>query len=202
MTVKIARPFIILAIIVSLLAVSGCLSSGGRSDATPTPVPSSTPDPSSINIPVPSPGTTIIWTPGSGDTTIINNTNNTRSSPTPVPIISGKAEKWGTDKSTYARGDTATGLVSITNTGNVPIDKIDFTIVIKRTVLFIPIEKSGEYSATGLNIMPGDTKEVKFSQVIPADYNGMSTAGDYKLTVTAKLADREIGSFSRDIKVV
>jgi|AGTN01.3.fsa_nt_gi hypothetical protein len=201
MTVKIARPFIILAIIVSLLAVSGCLSSGGGSDATPTPVSSSTPDQSTINIPVPSPGTTIIWTPGSGDTTIINNTNNTRSSPTPVPVISGKAKDWGTDKDTYARGDTATGWVYITNTGNVPIDKIDFTIVIKRTVLFIPFEQSASPSMP-VNILPGETQRVEFSQAIPAEYKGMSTAGDYQLTVTAKLAGSEIkDGFSKNIKV-
>lgn len=213
-----AKSFIILAIITTLLAMSGCLFSSGHSDVTPTPTaPTSTPIPSpSITIPVPSPGTTIIWTPGSGYTTVDNYTQLSPSSgpgtnetnptisptPSPQPIVSARANDWGTSKDAYARGDTATGWVYVTNTGNVPLDTIDFTIVIKKTVFFIPVEKSEDYSKTGLNIAPGETRRVDFSQSIPAEYSGMSTAGDYQFTVTAKLAGRDIGSFSKGIKIV
>jgi hypothetical protein len=116
--------------------------------------------------------------------------------------MSGTADDWGTSKDTYARGETATGWVYVTNTGNVPIEAIDFTIVIKKTVFFLPIEKSADYHKTGLNIAPGETQRVEFSQSIPSEYSGMSTAGDYQLKVTAKLAGQEIGSYTTNMKVV
>lgn len=207
-----AKSFVILAIIVALLAVSGCFSASGLQNATPTPV-ASTPTPGatvpSIDIPVPSPGTTIIWTPGSGDGAIGNYTGTlpspspgTSTTPTPVPIMNATTSNWGTSKDSFARGETATGWVDVTNTGNAPINVLDFTIVIKRTVFFVPVEKTYEYAKGGLDILPGETKRVEFSQSIPSDYQGVSTAGDYQLTVKAKLAGKEIGSFSKAIKVV
>ncbi len=216
MKVKMAKSFVILAILTSLLAVSGCLFSAGQPDASPTPV-AGTPTPPGSATPLPPgvtptafpgfdvpPGTTWVWTPGSGDgatgnyTEIFptpapgtNETNQTVSpTPSPQPIVSATANDWGTSKDTYARGETATGWVYVTNTGNVPIDTIDFTIVIKKTIFFFPVEKSSDYSKTGLNIAPGETQRVEFSQAIPAEYSGMSTAGDYQLTVTAKLAGK------------
>lgn len=221
---KMAKSFIILAILISLLAVSGCLFSAGHPDASPTPV-TGTPQPPGVtptafpgfDIP---PGTTWAWTPGGDGATDnytqlfptpapgTNGTNGTvsptpapSSTPAPVPIVSASTGEWGTSKDTYARGDTATGWVYVTNTGNVPLDTLDFTIVIKKTVFFIPIEKSQDYSKTGLNIAPGETRRVEFSQAIPAEYSGMSTAGDYTFTVTAKLAGNDIGSFSKGIRV-
>lgn len=115
--------------------------------------------------------------------------------------MSGQANDWGTSKDTYNRGDTANGWVYVTNTGNVPIDTIDFTIVIKRTVFFVPVERSYDHSKTGLNIQPGETQRVEFSQSIPAEYSGVSTAGDYQFSVTAKLAGKDIGSFSKAVKI-
>jgi hypothetical protein len=158
---------------------------------------------------VPSPGTTIIWTPGGGDGAIDNYTGTLPSpspgtpvSPTPVPVVNATTSNWGTSKDSYARGEAATGWVYVTNTGNVPIKVLNFTIVVKRTVFFVPIEKTYEYAKGGLNIQPGETRQVEFSQSIPSEYNGMSTAGDYQLTVKAKLAGKEIGSYSKGIKIV
>jgi hypothetical protein len=45
-------------------------------------------------------------------------------------------------------------------------------------------------------------QQVAFSQSIPSDYQGVSTAGDYKLLVKASLNGNEIGSFSKNIKIV
>jgi hypothetical protein len=128
-------------------------------------------------------------------------------SPSPSPMASpgpgpeADLAGWGTDKDTYARNDTATGWVNVTNTGSVPIDEIDFTVVIKRTVLFIPVEKTFTHNATGLDIRPGETEKVQFSVVIPAEYSGVSTAGDYQYAVTASVAGRKIGGYSKDITV-
>jgi hypothetical protein len=207
---KTARSFVILATIATVLAMSGCLCSLGHSDVTPTPV-AGTPVPSAVT-PTPQPGGytlpdgytlpngTWAWGPGNGDT---NQDNYTVSpTPSPQPFVSAQAKDWGTSKDTFARGETATGWVYVTNTGNVPIDALDFTIVIKKTIFFVPIEKSYDYGKTGLNIAPGETRRVEFSQAIPSEYSGVSTAGDYQLTVTAKLAGEEIGHYSKGIKVV
>jgi hypothetical protein len=121
--------------------------------------------------------------------------------PTPGPEPKADFAGWGTDRDTYTRNATATGWVNVTNTGSVPIDRIDFTIVISRTVLFVPVEKTFSYNATGLGIRPGETRQVRFSQVIPAEYGGISTAGDYQFTVTATIAGRTAGSYAKDITV-
>lgn len=121
-------------------------------------------------------------------------------SPKPQPAAS--LAGWGTDRDTYARNATATGWVNVTNTGSVPIDRVDFAIVIKRTILFVPVEKSFSHSATGLDIRPGETKKVQFSLTIPAEYQGISTAGDYQFVVTASLAGTNVGDYSKDITVV
>jgi hypothetical protein len=94
-------------------------------------------------------------------------------SPTPafVPTASPKPESaasladWGTDRDVYASNAAATGWVNVTNTGSAPIDGIDFTVVIKRIILLIPVEKTFSHNATGLDIQPGETEKVLFSVV-------------------------------------
>jgi hypothetical protein len=83
-----------------------------------------------------------------------------------------------------------------------PINEVEFTVVISRTVLFVPVEKTFSHNATGLNIRPGETKQVQFSVVIPAEYEGISTAGDYRFTATAAIAGRTAGTYSKGITVV
>ena len=122
----------------------------------------------------------------------------TRPTPSPKPEPAANLTGWGTDRDTYARNTTATGWVNVTNTGNVPIDQIDFTIVIKRTILFVPVEKSFSHNVTGLDIRPGETEKVQFSQKIPAEYSGISTAGDYQFVVTASLAGKSIGNYNKE----
>jgi hypothetical protein len=121
---------------------------------------------------------------------------------TPVPGPTANLTGWGTDRDTYARNSTATGWVNVTNTGSVPIDQVDFAIVIKRTILFVPVEKSFSHSATSLDIRPGETKKVQFSLIIPAEYQGISTAGDYEFVVTASLAGKDLGNYKKSITVI
>lgn len=124
------------------------------------------------------------------------------STPTPVPVFSATTSNWGSDKDAYPRGSTATGWVYVMNTGNVPIDQIDFTILVSKTIWFVPVEKTFTYNATGLNIQPGSNQQVAFCLSIPSDYQGISTAGDYRLTAKAYLIGNEIGSFSKNIKII
>ena len=228
MRVRTAKKIIVLTLVLACIMMAGCLSSPGdrgptAGGITPTPVPlaTATPRPSSVTSTpgpggsVPTPGTTIMpggvvgpGTPGAGDdpggqpgTNRSTVTPTPSPSPTPVPVVSGSADNWGTSKDSYARGETATGYVYVTNTGNVPITQIDFTIVIKKTILFFPIEKSYSYNKAGLNIQPGKTERVEFSQSIPVEYEGISTAGNYLFTVTASLAGKSIGSFAKGITI-
>jgi hypothetical protein len=123
------------------------------------------------------------------------------SASTPTPGPEASLSGWGTDRDTYARNATATGWVNVTNTGSVPIDQVDFAIVIKRTALFVPVEKSFSHSARGLDIRPGETKKVQFVVTIPAEYAGISAAGDYQFVVTASLAGTAAGNYSKGITV-
>lgn len=124
-------------------------------------------------------------------------------SPTPTPPFKAELSDWATDKDTYARGDNATGWVYVRNTGDVPIDGIDFTLVIHRSVPIIgDYQIAYNYNMTGLDIKPGKSEKVQFTQKIPAEYSGISTAGNYKFEVTAFLAGKAAGNFSKDIKVV
>jgi hypothetical protein len=133
--------------------------------------------------------------PGTGTPTPLPPTS------TPVPGQAANLTGWGTDRDTYARNSTATGWVNVTNTGSVPIDQVDLAIVIKRTILFVPVEKSFSHSATSLDIRPGETKKVQFSVIIPSEYEGISTAGDYRFVVTASIAGKAVGNYSKGITV-
>jgi hypothetical protein len=92
-----------------------------------------------------------------------------------------------------------TGWVDVTNTGNVLITEIDFTIVMTNTDYHI--SKTYYYNSQGLNIQAGQTQRITFSEIIPATNNGISTAGNYRLTATANLAGQSIGNFSKAIKI-
>ena len=94
-----------------------------------------------------------------------------------------------------------TGWVDVTNTGNVPITEMTFTIVMARTDF--PLSKSDNYYPSGLNIQPGQTQRITFSEVIPATYAGFPTSGPYRLTATAILAGRKIDDdYSKAITIV
>ncbi|MGE5548893.1 MAG: hypothetical protein ACM3RR_00180 [Bacillota bacterium] len=119
-----------------------------------------------------------------------------------MPVISGRAWDWGTDKETYSRGDTATGWTNITNTGTVPIDEICFTVTIEKLIFGFPVERSYSHTMKGLDIAPGETRKVQFSERIPAKYKGIPTAGNYKFNVTAWLDNKDIGNYTKNIKVI
>jgi hypothetical protein len=182
----------------------GSLPTQSPTGSSSLPCPTPTPRPGAYD-----PGTSWVVSPVSTPVpTPVSGTNGTPTTPTPVPaptplpVISGIATDWGSDKTSYSRGETAIGWTYVTNTGNVPITQIDFTITIKRTIFFVPVEMVFPFITTGLNIPPGVKQQVAFSISIPSDYQGISTAGDYQLTAVASLAGTEIGRDSRNIKIV
>ncbi|OPY27328.1 MAG: hypothetical protein A4E28_02058 [Methanocella sp. PtaU1.Bin125] len=162
-------------IIVTTIALSGCIC--GNTSVTPTPTPT----------PAATPITTSTVTP----------------SPTPGPAMSAELSGWRTDKDTYARGENATGWVYVYNTGDGTIERMDFTLVIHRSVFLIgDYSITYNYNLTGLDIKPGGKEKVQFVQQIPSEYSGISTAGDYRFDVTAFLAGHIAGEYSKNIRVV
>ncbi|MCD1296135.1 hypothetical protein CUJ83_14120 [Methanocella sp. CWC-04] len=128
--------------------------------------------------------------------------------PTPVPddgpkIISAELVGYGTDSSTYNRGSTAKGYIDVKNTGNTAIDEVKIDVTVSRKIPIIGIvSQNFEYIAEGQNIQPGETKRIEFDVDIPAEYKGISTAGDYTINGNVFIGDKSIGTFSLQIKVV
>lgn len=202
----------VLAVVALLMlqgfACCGLLSPCGDSklsvSATPVvsykpPVTTISPRPTMTYIP--SPGATIMPTylPSPGATIM----------PTITPTPGGTfydavIVDSGTTKTTYNRGETAEGWIKIRNTGDKVITEVMLGITASRKVPFLGYVQVGyvDYPFGGLNIMPGETGEVRFSQEIPADYQGISTAGDYRIAVKVTVGDKNIGSIQKDIIVV
>jgi hypothetical protein len=164
--------------------------------------------------PTVSPGasaTAIVYTPT--DTTYVTvpsgSPTYTGDNPTPVPTASGPQitsatiVDHGTDKDTYNRGDTATGYVTLKNTGNTVINNVNMDVSVSKSFSFIGFVKVGEtsYPYTSENIQPGNTGRIEFSTVIPSDYKGISTAGDFEFEVTVTAEDMSVGSFTQSVKV-
>ncbi|HMK45404.1 MAG TPA: hypothetical protein VK436_02155 [Methanocella sp.] len=117
--------------------------------------------------------------------------------------VSGQLVDYGTSRDSFRRGEKATGYMTIKNTGNTVINDVTASVSAGRSVPVIGSVRVGsmDYPFTGLDIQPGEIKRVEFSVDIPSEYKGVSTAGDYTLSVSVKTGDVAIGSFSRNLKV-
>lgn len=132
--------------------------------------------------------------------------------PTPIPtatVIAGPATtsaqilNYGTDRDTFNRGEKATGFITLKNTGNLVINDVITTVSVKKSTPVIGAMTLGskDYTISGLNIQPGDSKRFEFSVDIPSEYKGVSTAGDYDLQVIVKAGGKEVGSFTKAVKI-
>lgn len=124
--------------------------------------------------------------------------------PTPVQPVVKRAEfvDGGTDKDKYKRGDTALAYIIIKNTGTVPIDEAKLHVSVAKflTLTYVSF-KSSDTPLTGLGVQPGETKKVEYPITIPEDYQGISTAGKYKITVDVYVWDTKIGAFEKEIEI-
>lgn len=207
MKLKTTTLVIICVAITAAVVASGCIfwNSGSQSQGHPTTEPT----PTAYITPEPRPSGSVLPTqwpvvqPGSpGDA------QNGTETVTPVPtqtgpvVTSAELASYGTDKNTYSRGDTAIGYIDVKNTGTAIIDRVDYSITVYKAIFgYYASVKSADYSSSSLGIQPGDTKRIQFSVAIPAEYQGISTAGDYRFDVVVKVADKQIGSFSKNVKV-
>lgn len=110
---------------------------------------------------------------------------------------------YGTDKATYNRGDTAKGYITIKNSGNAAINDASLRVTVERSMPLLGTVTLGsdDLKLTGLNIGPGETKKAEYSVEIPREYAGISTAGNYNINCKVLVSGKEIGSFSKSIKV-
>ena len=114
-----------------------------------------------------------------------------------------KIVDYGTDKNTYRGGETATGHLTIKNTGSTTIKGISTTATVYRNLPLLgnTAVLTQDYPVADQNIKPGETKRVDFSVTIPAEYAGMSTAGKYDLQVGVTADGQNIGSFTKSVTV-
>ena len=116
---------------------------------------------------------------------------------------SAQIVNYGTDSDTFRRGERATGFITIRNTGRVVIDDVTASVSVRRSLPIVGSVSLGsaDYTFRDQGIKPGESKRVEFSVDIPADYMGVSTAGNYDMRVTVKAGGADIGSFSKSVKV-
>lgn len=147
--------------------------------------------------------------PGNDNTINDPGQSTAQPSATPMPdegpaIISAELLGYGTDRDTYARGDTAILYMIVNNTGNRAINDLVLEASAYKSLPVLGYTKvSGpqEYSLTGQDIKPGESKRIEYLVIIPKSYQGISTAGDYEFSVSVKVAGISIGSFKQSIKV-
>jgi hypothetical protein len=113
------------------------------------------------------------------------------------------AISYGTDRDVYNRGDTVNGYVEIKNTGNTVINGGTVSVSVSRNVPILGAMKLGgkDINLDNLNIKPGDTMRKDFSETIPAEYAGISTAGKYRVTATVTLDGKNAGTYTKDVQI-
>ncbi len=113
------------------------------------------------------------------------------------------AISYGTDRDVYNRGDAVNGYVEIKNTGNTVINGGTVSVSVSRNVPFLGAMRLGgkEITLDNLNIKPGGTMRKDFSETIPAEFAGISTAGKYRVTARVTLDGKDAGTFTKDIEV-
>jgi hypothetical protein len=117
---------------------------------------------------------------------------------------SAQLVNYGTDKDTYKRGETANGYATIKNTGNSVIDTVTISAKVSRSMPLVGSLSvlSKDFKVTGLNIKPGETKKAQFAVNIPSTFSGFSTAGSYDINGNVLVNGKQVGSFSKHIRVV
>ncbi len=117
--------------------------------------------------------------------------------------VSAQLVGYGTDKDTYSKGSTANGYIVLKNTGSTAINDVTVSVSVARSVPALGTASLGskDFKISNLNIQPGETKKAEFSVNIPSEYSGFSTAGEYDVNGNVLVDGKNVGSFSKHIKV-
>jgi hypothetical protein len=120
-----------------------------------------------------------------------------------VPGDANAAISYGTDRDVYNRGDTVNGYVEIKNTGNTAINDGTVSVSVSRNLPILGSMRLGgkDINLNNLNIRPGETMRKDFSETIPAEYAGISTAGKYEVTATVTLDGKNAGTYSKNVQI-
>jgi hypothetical protein len=98
-------------------------------------------------------------------------------------------------------GDTATGYLVASNTGNVTIQDITVTLMIyPDAMLGFPAACKKQVFSVGLS--PGDTRRIEYSQVIPSSVIGISTIGHYRLDAKIEADGSYVTTIQKPVDVV
>ncbi|CAJ37268.1 hypothetical protein [Methanocella arvoryzae] len=203
------KGFVALACVIIALTISGCVcfNIGTPGDTVPTPEPMPEPTDEPTLLPTETPAVPTVSPDGHTPTPATGTAPTSTPGISPAPVtgtMDARMIGYGTDKDTYSRGDTALCYVEIENTGEVPIDMVDFRVDVYRSAfgVMIRVIDNETYTVDNQDIQPGETKRVEIAVVIPAEYQGVSTAGTYKFDIVVSVEGKEIGRFSKDVKVV
>jgi hypothetical protein len=120
-----------------------------------------------------------------------------------APGNANVAISYGTDRDVYNRGDTVNGYVEIKNTGSTVINDGTISVSVSRNVPILGAMRLGgkDITLNNLNIRPGETMRKDFSETIPAEFAGLSTAGRYRVTATVTLDGKNAGTFTKDVEI-
>ncbi len=125
--------------------------------------------------------------------------------PSPVvsPVTSAQLVEGYTDKGTYNKGDTASGIVVLKNTGTTVINNVTVEVTAYKLMPVVGYVQIGSKSVTlnSLAIPPGVVKKLDKKVKIPGKYKGIVAAGDYKVDVKLSTGGVQIGSFTSYITV-
>jgi uncharacterized membrane protein len=124
-------------------------------------------------------------------------------SPAAGGATSAEIVNYGTSSDTLKRGERATGFITVKNTGNAAINDVTTSVAANAKLPVVGEAGIGskDYTVNNLNIQPGETKRIEFTVDIPAEYKGVSIAGDYDLNVRVRANGQDVGSFTKTVKV-
>lgn len=116
---------------------------------------------------------------------------------------SARITDYGTDKDTYRGGETATGYLTVENTGSAPISSVSAAVTVFGDVPLLGHTSlfTKDIAVPDSRVAPGETKRFTFSVPVPAEYGGMSTAGNYDLQIAVKADGRDLGGFTKAVTV-
>ena len=114
----------------------------------------------------------------------------------PVPSVKAEVVDYGADKDTYKVGDKATVRISIKNTGETDITKVEARTAIEKEFMGKYIKVISDHIQVPLyRIKPEETETYKQTATIP------NFTGKYRISVKVIANGIDIGDFQKVIEV-
>ena len=102
---------------------------------------------------------------------------------------------------TYHPGDVAKGYLVIENTGDRTVHRIAVKVTVYPRRLFgLPVGHKTE--TFDVELLPGKSTRLEYSQEIPAEIMGISTKGSYRLKAEIAADGVPVTTFSKQVDVI